>query len=269
VDHYIDTPVKRYSSGMHVRLAFAVAAHLEPEILIVDEVLAVGDAEFQKKCLGKMKDVAQKDGRTILFVSHNLQAVKNLCNKALWLHQGRLKTIGEVSTVVNKYIAHTKQFNRGRAWLNPEEALGNRWVRFKQVELIPQLDDPGDPLDIRTPLTIKFQFWNMQDEVRLNVELALFSYGGECIFDVPSPVCNCQKGLVAGQCHIPGDFLNYGSYYISLFVVKDTTILFEYEECLSFDLEDYRGEMQWYGNWAGTVRPRLPFQIEQVTGVLQ
>jgi lipopolysaccharide transport system ATP-binding protein len=271
VERHIDTPVKRYSSGMYVRLAFAVAAHLEPEILIVDEVLAVGDADFQKKCLGKMHEVSQKQGRTVLFVSHNIQAVKNLCDKAMWLHQGRLKVMGEVSTVVNKYTSSTKQFNSIRTWDDPKQAPGNNYIRFKQVELIPALTDPDDPIDIRTPLTVKFQFWNMMPgQVQLSMELGLFSYGGECIFDVPSPVSRCQKGLVAGQCTIPGNFLNNGSYYINLYVVKDTTTtLFEYEECLSFDLEDFRGDIQWYGKWSGAVRPKLPFKIEQVNYILQ
>ncbi len=105
IEKFIDTPVKRYSSGMYVRLGFAVAAHLDPEILVVDEVLAVGDAEFQKKCLGKMEDVSKVQGRTILFVSHNIGAIKNLCNKAIWLHYGKCNGFADVSTVVNKYLS--------------------------------------------------------------------------------------------------------------------------------------------------------------------
>lgn len=104
VTRYVDTPVKRYSSGMYVRLAFAVAAHLEPEILIVDEVLAVGDAEFQKKCLGKMKDVSENDGRAVLFVSHNMGVISNLCHRAILLHNGKVADSGEVNEVVNYYI---------------------------------------------------------------------------------------------------------------------------------------------------------------------
>ena len=105
VERYLDTPVKRYSSGMYVRLAFAVAAHLESEILIVDEVLAVGDAEFQKKCLGKMGEVSKGEGRTVLFVSHNMGAVRALCKKAIWMHQGNLKFSGEVEDTISAYLA--------------------------------------------------------------------------------------------------------------------------------------------------------------------
>src|ERR1700748_3255693 len=110
VERYVDTPVKRYSSGMYVRLAFAVAAHLEPEILIVDEVLAVGDAEFQKKCLGKMKDVSVNEGRTVLFVSHNMAAVQNLCDAAILMKHGTLEDSGSVSDIVSKYNNNMSNF---------------------------------------------------------------------------------------------------------------------------------------------------------------
>jgi lipopolysaccharide transport system ATP-binding protein len=106
---FLDTPVKRYSSGMYVRLAFAVAAHLEPDILIVDEVLAVGDAEFQKKCMGKMKDVSTQKGRTIIFVSHNMQAVNSLCSKAIWLQRGTVLDNGEAKSVVNNYMSQLQR----------------------------------------------------------------------------------------------------------------------------------------------------------------
>lgn len=264
IEKFLDTPVKRYSSGMYVRLAFAVAAHLEPDILILDEVLAVGDAEFQKKSLGKMRDVSQTDGRTILFVSHNLQAVANLCEKVVWLQHGQVRALGEATEIIKHYLTDTQQHKLQQSWPEPAEAPGNDKIRFKHVELVPQLTQPNLPLDVRTPLTVKFEFWNFTDEVLLSVNLVLFSTGGECIFDVPSGTALCQRGVVTGECTIPGNFLNDGSYYISLFIVKDTTTpLFDYEDCLSFDLEDYRGEIKWYGKWWGAVRPLLPFRLMQ------
>jgi lipopolysaccharide transport system ATP-binding protein len=269
VEQFIDTPVKRYSSGMYVRLAFAVAAHLEPDILIIDEVLAVGDADFQKKCLGKMQDVSRKQGRTILFVSHNMQAVNNLCDKGLWLQNGQVRATGEATTVVNQYLTDNQQLNSVRNWTNPAEAPGNDKIRFKQVELIPQFAQPDAPLDIRTPLTIRFQFWNFTDSIHINTHLTLFSYNGECVFDVATLPILCQQGVVSGECTIPGNFLNDGSFYISLYVMKDTTTnLFDYEQCLSFDLEDYRTGTQWYGKWWGIVRPLLPFRLTQTETVL-
>ncbi|RZK31998.1 MAG: ABC transporter ATP-binding protein, partial [Hymenobacter sp.] len=196
IEKFLDTPVKRYSSGMYVRLAFAVAAHLEPDILILDEVLAVGDAEFQKKCLGKMREVSQSTGRTILFVSHSMQAVTNMCTKGLWLQQGRVKALGEVSQVVNQYLADTQQSNLLQTWSSPETAPGNDYIRFKRLQIIPQQASPDEPLDIRVPLTVKFEFWNLLDEALLSTNLVLFSNGGECIFDVPSAALVCQQGLV-------------------------------------------------------------------------
>ncbi|WP_162426753.1 ABC transporter ATP-binding protein [Pontibacter pudoricolor] len=264
VEKFIDTPVKRYSSGMYVRLAFAVAAHLEPDILIVDEVLAVGDADFQKKCLGKMREVSQSSGRTILFVSHSMQAIKNLCDKAIWLNKGRMQAFGHVPEVINKYLNNNQKTNFKQSWVNPEEAPGNSWIRMKSVELIPKLEYSENILDIRTPLLIKFQFWSMKEDIVLSSGLLLFSISGECIFDLPSPTILSHKGVMEGECLIPGDFLNDGSYYISLNFVKDTSVpLFDFDECLSFDLQDYRGEIQWYGKWWGTVRPKFPFCIKQ------
>jgi len=264
IEKFIDTPVKRYSSGMYVRLAFAVAAHLEPDILIVDEVLAVGDADFQKKCLGKMREVSKTEGRTILFVSHSMQAISNLCDKAMWLQNGKKKDFGEVSSVVSKYITGVQQHQLRQSWDNIEEAPGNEFISFKNVELIPHLKSVDQPLDIRVPLTFKFSFWNKSDNVLLSTGFHLFSYSGECIFDIPAAPAYFNKGLIEGECTIPGNFLNDGSYFISLIIVKDTSVqLYYFEECISFDLEDYRGEIKWYGKWSGAVRPNFPFRLSK------
>jgi lipopolysaccharide transport system ATP-binding protein len=270
IEKFLDTPIKRYSSGMYVRLAFAVVAHLEPDILIVDEVLAVGDADFQKKCLGKMREVSHREGRTVLFVSHHMQAINNLCSKALWLQQGEVKAFGECSAVVNKYLTSVQKFNLKQSWDSIAEAPGNEFIRFKKVEIIPQFENPDDPLDIRIPLKIKFKFWNLTDNISLAIGLHLFTFDGECIFDNQSPSAYFDKGLVEGECTIPGNFLNDGSYFISIIVNRDTCIeLFYFEECMSFDIEDYRGEIKWFGKWMGAVRPRFPFHIEQTTFTLE
>lgn len=263
VEQFLDTPVKRYSSGMYVRLAFAVAAHLEPDILIIDEVLAVGDAEFQKKCLGKMHEVSSKQGRTILFVSHNLQAIANLCTRAMFLNQGKAMDIGPVDKVMNTYLAGIQKSRKSQTWDDKESAPGNDFIRVKSVEVIPHLAHPSDPIDIRTPLSIKFEFWNLK-KINLSVRLQLNSQIGECIFDVSSPAYDFSEGLTEGLCEIPGHFLNDGSYYISLNFEKDTSVeLFNLEECVSIDVEDFRENVNWYGKWPGHVRPKFPFELRQ------
>jgi len=265
VEKFLDTPVKRYSSGMYVRLAFAVAAHLEPDILIVDEVLAVGDADFQKKCLGKMHEVSSKQGRTILFVSHNMQAVNSLCNRAMLLQKGSVALIGETDKVVNAYLGGTQNHITHNQWPNKNEAPGNEFLRVHSVDLILHRKNITDGADIRTPLTVKFKIWNLKKQ-NLCFGVHLFTQGGECIFDVNSKPTDFSEGLVEGQCDIPGKFLNDGAYYISVIFVKDTSVqLFYLEECLSFELEDYRENMNWYGKWPGYVRPVFPFRVEQLS----
>jgi lipopolysaccharide transport system ATP-binding protein len=269
VADFIDTPVKRYSSGMYVRLAFAVAAHLEPDILIVDEVLAVGDAEFQKKCMGKMQDVSSKQGRTILFVSHNMQAVMNLCNRVMLLEKGAMTDIGEADKVINNYLGGLQQHRLKQQWDDINTAPGNSTVKVKSIELIPHLEDMNNPIDVRTPLTVKFQFWNHANNLNLCTGLHLFNQSGECIFDVCTEPANIEAGLMEGVCEVPGNFLNDGSYYFSLIFVKDTSVeLYYLEECLSFEVEDYRDNMNWYGKWVGYVRPRFPFALKPVSKLI-
>ena len=264
VENFIDTPVKRYSSGMYVRLAFAVAAHLEPDILIVDEVLAVGDTEFQKKCLGKMKDASSKKGRTIIFVSHNLQAISNLCTNAIWFDKGRVISKGEAKTVVNHYLGAAQK----KSWkqeFSIKEAPGNHLIKVLLFELVPQLSSPLSPVDIRTPLIVKFRFYNNTDDITLAVGLHLFTLADECIFDVSHTPGTYKKGIIEGECHIPGNFLNDGSYYFSLIFVKDSSeVLYYYEESLYFEVEDYRENINWYGKWMGYVRPHFPITLSQV-----
>lgn len=264
VEKFLDTPVKRYSSGMYVRLGFAISAHLEPEILIVDEVLAVGDAEFQRKCLGKMKD-ASTSGRTILFVSHNLTAVQGLCNKAMFMQKGQLMEMGETNHVLATYLSHVQKTALESWWNTPEEAPGNDKARLKSIKLIPDYLDNQKHLDVRTPFKIQIEFWNMMENANLNISLHLNSLTGECIFNIGTISKAFDKGVVYAECEIPADFLNDGSYSISFMVVKDTsTAIFNFEEALIFEIEDYREGTSWYGKWPGYVRPKINFPITQL-----
>ena len=255
IEKFLDTPVKRYSSGMYVRLGFAIAAHLEPEILIVDEVLAVGDAEFQKKCLGKMRDVSSS-GRTILFVSHNLTAVQGLCNKAAFLQKGQMVKYGDVSDVLHLYTQSVSKYQLSQAWNEPNSAPGNDEVRIKKIELNPELLDGSKSITVRTPLHLDIEFWNFNKRTEYNISLFLYTVAGECIFNVANTPQIFEEGVVKTACLIPGNFLNDGSYYISVMIVKDASKpIFFFEEALTFDIIDHRDTTSWFGKWPGAVRP--------------
>jgi len=266
VEAFLDTPVKRYSSGMYVRLAFAVAAHLTPEILIVDEVLSVGDAEFQQKCLRKMKEVSTSAGRTVLFVSHNMQALRNLCHRAYILEKGALVEGGPADKMIARYLRDTQVQYLRQEYVDAAAAPGNDHIRIKRVELVPVYSGPEELIDIRTALQLELEFWyEPPGDTDLIVGIHVFASGGDCIFDVSSARTNLGKGLVKGSCRIPANFLNDGSYYISIVFVSNTTQrLFYFESCLAFEVADYRENTSWYGKWIGHVRPDFKVMLESL-----
>ena len=266
-EKFLDTPVKRYSSGMYVRLGFAIAAHLEPEIMIIDEVLAVGDADFQKKCLGKMRDVSDS-GRTIIFVSHNLTAVQSLCNKSVFMQKGRLVDMGETSQVIASYMSKVRRTSLVQEWESVSIAPGNDQVRLKRVEVVPSYLGKQPRIDTRTPMTIRFEFWNLMKQADLNLSLHFNSVTGETVFNIATPILSSRQGIIRAETQIPGNFLNDGVYTLSIMVVKDmTTPILVVPETVTLEVEDFRENVAWYGKWPGAVRPRLPFTIEQVEEV--
>lgn len=261
VEKFLDTPVKRYSSGMYVRLAFAVAAHLEPEILIVDEVLAVGDAQFQKKCLGKMQD-AGVEGRTLLFVSHNMTALKSLCDKALWLNAGRLAESGRAEDVVLNYLQNGASANMHQLWEDPAKAPGNESVRLHSVKISYEGEASGESLTVAVPLDWEFEFWNFEQNALLNFSVVLYDQQDVCIFNTASPAKTFPIGRVKGACHIPANLLNDGSYRVRLLIVKNVgTVLFDLDNVAMFEVHDAKRESAWYGKWQGAVRPALKWEI--------
>jgi lipopolysaccharide transport system ATP-binding protein len=265
IEKFLDTPVKRYSSGMYVRLAFAVAAHMEADIMIIDEVLAVGDSEYQMKCLAKMKEISKEEGKTVLFVSHNMQTIRNLCNKALYLDKGRVADIGHPDLVVSNYLRKEQVEFLYQQYEDQTDAPGNKLIKIKEIELVP--DYMGGPQKIRTdtPLTVSLEFWYTGiANIDLAVSILLFTFSGDCIFDVRSAFTQIKPGLIKGECLIPANFLNDGSYYVSLaFVNGDNKLLYEYDICLSFEVEDAAKLTNWYGKWLGFVRPEFTVDISQ------
>jgi lipopolysaccharide transport system ATP-binding protein len=265
VEQFIDTPVKRYSSGMYVRLAFAVAAHLEPEILLVDEVLAVGDADFQKKCLGKMGEVA-KEGRTVLFVSHNMQAVSLLCPSTALLESGRIAARESTSRVVTQYLSSGSSQSARAVW-RFEDAPGTKTARLHSVSALNEKGEVCADLWLNKPITLAAQFWILR-RARVEISFHLYNQQGMVLFatgNFHAPDwrgVEHDPGLYAASCTIPEHFLNDGQYYIKVYLHHGRTHRTDavVPEAISFrvlDPGDTRGD--WTGPWIGLIRPLLPW----------
>jgi lipopolysaccharide transport system ATP-binding protein len=271
VEKFIDTPVKHYSSGMYLRLAFAVAAHLEPDILIVDEVLAVGDAAFQKKCLGKMGSVAHA-GRTVLFVSHNMPAVEALCHDALWLDSGTLLERGTVEQIVSHYLTSSTVRTTERVWPDLATAPGNDAVRLQRATIYPEEGLPSEPITIRTPFVIEFDYWHLQADADLSLSLVLYNEQGTAVFNtfpVNQPeLCASPSSirLFQSRCHIPGNLLNNGMHRVQLLVVKNRArVIYTADDLLVFDVfDDFEMRGEWYGDWIGAVRPKITWTTQLI-----
>ena len=262
IEEFIDTPVKRYSSGMYVRLAFAVAAHLEPEILIVDEVLAVGDASFQKKCLGKMGQVS-REGRTILFVSHNAAAIKALCSKAILLTNGAVTASGSVSDVTAQYSSGTMSTGTTNEWRDPATAPGNENVRISYVRIIPP--EGSEAITVDTGALIEIGFDNFKQNTNLDCTAYITNSDGVIIFEsghIISSNRDSRIGFYQLTGIIPGHLLNAGRYFLNVIFGKDQRyILFHVDEVVSFDVENtMTGRGLNMSVASGIVRPLLSWR---------
>jgi lipopolysaccharide transport system ATP-binding protein len=273
VEKFLDTPVKRYSSGMSVRLAFSVAAHLQPEVLLVDEVLAVGDAAFQKKCLGKMGDVAA-EGRTVLFVSHNMVAVQNLCNRAIWLQEGRLVADSNANDIVMQYLQAANPGLREQVWEEMERAPGNDLVRLRRLSVRPAQGSPEEAITMETPFVVEVEFWNLTSDLFLDVRLFLYTeydvvaLGADTSYEPEWHGRQFPEGIFHTECLIPGNWLNSGNYRVGVEIVKDgrRKVYVQESDWLNFDITEL-GERggTWYGKERGIFRPRLQWKTELVS----
>jgi lipopolysaccharide transport system ATP-binding protein len=243
VEKFIDTPVKRYSSGMYVRLAFAVAAHLEPEILIVDEVLAVGDTGFQKKCLGKMGSAA-RDGRTVLFVSHNMGAISELCSRAILLSEGSLVDDGEVSTVLEEYSKRVSQDVPAGAEteLAPDPSLACSFLKVTVTKSDGTFSDAFDLSD-EIAISMTYEVTRQVGDLLLNITLARNLVDLTTTFDTDgyADIPTKQPGVYVARHRIPGGFLKAGSYTVSVGSGTPTTSFQVFENALKFTVDE-RGE---------------------------
>ena len=260
VEKFLDTPVKRYSSGMYVRLAFAVAAHLEPEILIVDEVLAVGDTEFQKKCLGKMEDVG-KEGRTILFVSHNMATINALCERVVWMSHGHVEMEGNADQITSKYLLHGAD-NSGEVVLNNDNSDKKFW--FTRLSLSNQEGHITSNFDIRESITLHLSYYATQLLTNLEVSLRVYNSAGIPVFTTNRSTFLSSKvtpGTHNSNINISSLFLVPGSYSIDIAAhIPGVEVLCHYQSLVSFEIEETGSEMAFYKNSSyGVVLVNFPW----------
>jgi lipopolysaccharide transport system ATP-binding protein len=268
---FLDTPVKRYSSGMYMRLAFSVAAHLEPEVLLVDEVLAVGDAEFQKKCLGKMEDLSGT-GRTVLFVSHSMPSVLRLCPRVMLVDGGHITADGTGSHVVEEYMGKGGG-GAVREWPDPATAPGDTKVRLRSVRVVTEQGRTSPEVDIREPICVEVAYWNMSDDEAFHpiVSLEFSNAEGTHLFTTHANrltrLPNSRGAtLIHARCKLPGNFLAEGVVFVLAGVVsyQPPTVHAVERDAVAFHVLDpskgdgVRGT--YVGDFPGVVRPMLEWE---------
>jgi len=272
VEKFLDTPVKRYSMGMRVRLAFAVAAHLEPEILIIDEVLAVGDAEFQKKCLNKMEDVGN-EGRTVLFVSHNMAAVTRLCRRGILMSSGGVIADGETHEIVSKYLTSGLGTMSARKWPEGPDAPGDDSVSLRSLSVINSQGSVLEGADVREPVGLRMEFDVHEPDHVLMPYYRLYNEEGIVIFstidqDFQWHADAREPGRHVSTAWIPANLLNEGMVYVmaAMRTQRRKYRPFMLADAVAFNVIDpmeggsARGE--WVGRLSGAVRPKLDWTTQ-------
>jgi len=269
-ERYIDTPVKRYSSGMTVRLGFAVAAFLDPEILVVDEVLAVGDAEFQKKAIGKMKDVSQGEGRTVLFVSHNMTSVKSLCKTGILLENGMLKEMGHVDQIVSHYLRGGSEIDNYKHWDVPQ--YRNDGFELLEIGIRPKGGNYTDVMRVTDELELVARYRLTEPKERFWLTFHMKNEQGEKIFSFYAGSEQVSQKKAKGEyeqtCQIPADFLNWGNYAIDFMSFEfNSSIrpLVSESDMISFTLAGRATEIGgWMGKEPGDVTPRFEYEEQKI-----
>lgn len=274
IEKFIDTPVKHYSSGMYVRLAFAVAAHVEPEILVVDEVLAVGDMSFQQKCLNKMQD-AGSQGRTVLFVSHNMPAITRLCQRAILLDGGRVVEDGASHEVVSRYLMSGVGTTAAREWQDIETAPGNEIVRLCAARVRNKAGVISETIDIRDPVHIEVEYYNFSNNKFPYANIQLIDENGVCLF-ASGDFVNLEwrhrprnfAGKVKSTCTVPGNFLSEGRLNVLVALTTHTPseiLALEYDAVSFMVVDNSEGDGargEYGGYFPGVIRPLLDWQVE-------
>lgn len=261
VERYIDTPVKRYSSGMMVRLGFAVAAHLEPEILVVDEVLAVGDADFQKKAIGKMQDVSKDQGRTVIFVSHNMAAIETLCSTSIFLKDGMLVNKGISSEIISQYLStesnEVRKINCAELAQYENE---NIKLLYASAENASKPDEMAI-LDVTSDITFRFGYMNKTDEEKISIAYDLHTIKGDLVFGSKCVIQSSPFEETEAVCKLPGNLLNDNIYSINVyFHTAAMRGLFIKKQVLTFEVKDVERSSGYLGKIHGFFRLDLDWE---------
>jgi len=274
VEKFLDTPVKRYSSGMYVRLAFAVAAHLEPEILIVDEVLAVGDAQFQKKCLGKMEDVSQNEGRTVLFVSHSMPTVTSLCHRCILLDKGKIRKTGNTSEVIMEYYSTAQGSPAFIEISSTDRKIGDEYVQLVSGQVESSMGEITPEIFINEDFKISIRYRVLQlSNHRLIPNFHFYTADGVCAFIGSAEESNILPvGEYVSECNLPKNFLNEGAYFVGLAISSfesGVKVHFFEQNVISFNIKDsleatVARQHGYTGRIPGVVRPQLHWNLVKV-----
>jgi len=274
VERFLDTPVKFYSSGMYVRLAFAVAAHLEPEILVVDEVLAVGDAAFQKKCLGKMGDVAEREGRTVLFVSHNMPTITSLCQNAILLEHGKIVQKGIASLVVNQYYSDRESSMSSVDFSRENKTIDGKYAMLLSASVIDYENQICSEILINQSFKIIMRFRILENSTYIPVPTFDFHTSSGIYAFGSSPEkkpIKLEIGDYTYECHMPANFLNEGVYFVTLNLYSFTPfhiLHFCEKNALTFNIKDPIEGTRNYdyaGAIAGVVRPKFQGEVTKIS----
>lgn len=265
VEKFIDTPVKHYSSGMQVRLAFAVAAHLDPEIMIIDEVLAVGDAAFQKKCLGKMQDVVA-DGRTVLFVSHNMVAVQSLCRRGIVLGQGRVEFDGSAEGAVAHYLGEYRQESAPKVWTDPATAPGNDVLRLKRIGVFSDRGGPDALITMQDAIRCETEYAILEPDRMIHVTYHLVNHQGTTVLTTGSRATVHATGSYRATFCLPGGLLNSGGYSLKILIVENQNrVIYQKEDIASFTVSDTAERQHAYlGREPGVIQPAITWQNQKL-----
>jgi len=276
IEKFIDTPVKRYSSGMRVRLAFSVAAHLEPEVLLIDEVLAVGDMDFQKKCLGKMDSIS-KSGRTVIFVSHNLSAVNDLCSHGLVLEKGEVKFHDRVDKAIKFYLSERMQEGIGEKTWSKDNRPGSKGIEISAIRVISDGIITNNP-SLDKEIEIEIDYQNNIDNENFFISIHVVNEAGVVAFSSSNfegasikkdiwAYKKYEKGKYKTKCSIPRYLLNDGIYSIHLFINKkiDWSAVVNVQDAISFKVSDsIKMRSDFSGKWVGVVRPKLGWETHKI-----